>query len=236
MPWSCTRGSRARRPGSCPSVNRATLQMARALGLDADEAGLLGRRLEEVTAALWPSDGDDGDGVLDDFYRAAESGRTADARGPACRRAATRCSRRADAHPVLRPGRADAGTCLAVVRDITARKRAEAARREFEARLAQSRKMEALGQLAGGVAHDFNNILTGILGFADVIRRSTPDPAAAGFSGGDRAGRQPGPRPGPPDPDVQPSAAGRAPAGSPGRMSARGLAARPRDRPGRGPH
>ena len=72
---------------------------------------------------------------------------------------------------------------LAVVRDITARKRAEAARREFEARIAQSRKMEALGQLAGGVAHDFNNILTGILGFADVIGRSTTDAAAAGFSG-----------------------------------------------------
>ncbi|MBO0698141.1 MAG: response regulator, partial [Zavarzinella sp.] len=72
---------------------------------------------------------------------------------------------------------------LAAVRDITARKRADAARREFEARLAQSRKMEALGQLAGGVAHDFNNILTGILGFADVIRQSAADPAAASFGG-----------------------------------------------------
>ena len=69
---------------------------------------------------------------------------------------------------------------LAVVRDITARRRAEAARREFEARLAQSRKMEALGQLAGGVAHDFNNILAGILGFADMIRRTAPDPAGPG--------------------------------------------------------
>jgi CheY-like chemotaxis protein len=41
--------------------------------------------------------------------------------------------------------------------------------------------MEALGQLAGGVAHDFNNILAGILGFADIIRRAAPDPAVAGF-------------------------------------------------------
>ena len=62
-----------------------------------------------------------------------------------------------------------------MVRDITARRRAEAARREFEARLAHSRKMEALGQLAGGVAHDFNNILAGILGFADMIRRMSAE-------------------------------------------------------------
>jgi PAS domain S-box-containing protein len=163
------------------SVNRATLQMARALGLDADETGLLGRRLEEVTAALWPSDGDDGDGgLVDEFDRAAESGRT---RTREARLVADGATLFAELTliPFFAP---EGGTphVLAVARDITARKRAEAARREFEARLAQSRKMEALGQLAGGVAHDFNNILAGILGFADVIRKSTPDPAAAGFS------------------------------------------------------
>jgi PAS domain S-box-containing protein len=54
---------------------------------------------------------------------------------------------------------------LAIVRDITERKRAEEQRTQLEAQLRQAQKMEAIGQLTGGIAHDFNNILTSVLGY-----------------------------------------------------------------------
>jgi PAS domain S-box-containing protein len=60
--------------------------------------------------------------------------------------------------------------CLANVSlDITARKRAEQARARLEEQLVQSQKLESIGRLAGGVAHDFNNMLAIIIGYADIV-------------------------------------------------------------------
>ncbi|MHB8771828.1 MAG: ATP-binding protein [Syntrophales bacterium] len=63
---------------------------------------------------------------------------------------------------------------LTTVRDITELKRTEEAQRQLEARIKRAEKMEALGTLAGGVAHDLNNILSGIVGYPDLLLMQLP--------------------------------------------------------------
>src|SRR5207244_4593182 len=47
-------------------------------------------------------------------------------------------------------------------------------RKALEMQLLQAQKMEAVGLLAGGVAHDFNNVLTAIAGYAELLREDLP--------------------------------------------------------------
>ncbi len=57
-----------------------------------------------------------------------------------------------------------------IARDISAKKKAEEEQRRLQTQLFQAQKLQALGTLAGGLAHDFNNILTGILGHAELLK------------------------------------------------------------------
>ena len=81
--------------------------------------------------------------------------------------------------------------------------------KDLEAQFRQAQKMESIGRLASGVAHDFNNILQIILGYAGTLRaqRDPSDPAYSGLSAIEISRRK---RPGSrlPTADVQPPATG----------------------------
>lgn len=64
---------------------------------------------------------------------------------------------------------------VGVVLDISDLKRAEEEKLRLESQIFQSQKIEALGQLAGGIAHEFNNILTAILGYSHILRKKMND-------------------------------------------------------------
>jgi two-component system cell cycle sensor histidine kinase/response regulator CckA len=95
--------------------------------------------------------------------------------------------RRSDGSPIVvsvstSPLRRPDGTIygiMSILMDVTERKAAEESRARLaiveEQLLRQSQKMEAVARLAGGVAHDFNNMLTAISGYSDLLLHRLPD-------------------------------------------------------------
>jgi PAS domain S-box-containing protein len=81
----------------------------------------------------------------------------------------------------------------AIMADVTEARRAEEELRRSEEKLRQAQKMEAVGRLAGGVAHDFNNMLSVIMGYCEMLlSRAGPDGAGRAevqeiFKAGERA-------------------------------------------------
>jgi PAS domain S-box-containing protein len=81
------------------------------------------------------------------------------------------------ANVVIDPIKGDHGELIGyakVTRDVTERRDAQQALEEARARFVQAQKMEAVGQLTGGVAHDFNNLLAVVLGNLELARRRLP--------------------------------------------------------------
>jgi PAS domain S-box-containing protein len=86
------------------------------------------------------------------------------------------------AHVVIDAIRDDAGKLVGfakVTRDITERREAEAALQAAQATMIRSQKLEAIGQLTGGVAHDFNNLLQVISGNLQLLSKDVAGNARA---------------------------------------------------------
>ncbi len=146
------------RTGKILDVNAAMLEM---YGYSSKEEVLAGN-----IADLSASDSSNDEAAAQERIKAAAAGKPQQFEWLARRRDG-------EAFPVevaLRQSRIEGqDRVIAVVRDISGRKQAEAEREKMQAQLLQAQKMESVGILAGGVAHDFNNLLQAMGGNIEML-------------------------------------------------------------------
>lgn len=145
------------------SITRANPQAAALTAWPPDE--LLGRPIGEVLN-LVDSSGAEQPSPTEEVLRGGalvqgELDLTLIARDQSRKRVAPSCA-------PIRTGEGEVVGAVLVIRDVTRQ-------RELEERLQHSLKMDAVGQLAGGVAHDFRNTLAGIMNGAELVKRSVPE-------------------------------------------------------------
>ncbi len=149
-----------------------------ALPIFGDIPGLIGRSFDEVTHRLWTREY--ADEVVRIFRHTLETGASYETP----ERTEYRIDRGVTEHYEWRTDRIplpEGGYgVVCYIRDISAQVLASAAMAESQERLRQSSKMDAIGRLAGGVAHEVNNQMTVVLGCSDfLLRRSDVPPAIA---------------------------------------------------------
>jgi PAS domain S-box-containing protein len=141
--------------------------------LDANLASqeLFGLQRSELLRSSWADLGMLGDDAIAQATR-LEGQRSGRATGPELLHVISGAGRRIDLElrtvPIQLLGEV---MVLATAQDVSLRRQAEQARHRLEEQLHHALKMEAIGRLAGGVAHDFNNMLTAIAGYADLLLR-----------------------------------------------------------------
>ena len=85
-----------------------------------------------------------------------------------------------ETHSVLtRDGRGELVAVQGILRDVTAQRQAEEERALLQAEFLKAQRMEAVGRLAGGVAHNFRNFLTAIVGYSELASTNLPEGSAA---------------------------------------------------------